>query len=154
MNSEDFLEGGLSVDDMVETARILESEGIDAIELSGGTIISNDLIPVRIHKRSKDKVPPYYAEAAKRLKNTVKIPLILVGGIRSYDTAEQIIREGIADFVAMSRPLIREPFLVKHWQQGDIRPALCVSDNLCFGPARKGEGIYCVRDKKESEKNA
>jgi len=152
MNSEDFLEGGLSVDDMLETTRILEQEGLDAIELSGGTIISNKLIPVRLHKHGENE--PYYLETSKRLKATVKIPLILVGGIRSYETSERIVLDGIADFIAMSRPFIREPFLINRWQSGDTRPALCVSDNLCFGPAMKGEGIYCVREKKEHEKKA
>jgi 2,4-dienoyl-CoA reductase-like NADH-dependent reductase (Old Yellow Enzyme family) len=49
----------------------------------------------------------------------------------------------------MSRPFIREPGLVKRWQSGDRRKALCLSDNQCFGPAMAGEGIYCVVDRKE-----
>jgi len=152
MNAEDFMEGGLSVEDMLQTARILEQEGLNAIELSGGTIISNELMPVRVRKRGENE--PYYLEASKRLKETVNIPVILVGGIRSYETSERIVTDGIADLIAMSRPFIREPFLISRWQNGDTRPALCVSDNLCFGPARKGEGIYCVREKKEQEKKS
>jgi 2,4-dienoyl-CoA reductase-like NADH-dependent reductase (Old Yellow Enzyme family) len=44
----------------------------------------------------------------------------------------------------MCRPLIREPDLVNRWRSGDRRKAACTSDNLCFGPARSGEGLYCV----------
>ena len=51
----------------------------------------------------------------------------------------------------MSRPFIREPALIRRWQSGDRRPAFCLSDNLCFGPAMAGEGIYCVVERKEKE---
>jgi 2,4-dienoyl-CoA reductase-like NADH-dependent reductase (Old Yellow Enzyme family) len=153
INSEDFLDGGLTVDEMIESAKILEAEGIDAIELSGGTIISSELIPVRIHKRRNDRESPYYIEASRKLKASVSVPGILVGGIRSYEMSEKIVKDNIADFVAMSRPLIREPSLINRWQQGDRRPALCVSDNLCFKPAMQGEGLYCVREKKIENSN-
>lgn len=149
MNSEDFLDGGLSVDEMIESAKILEQEGIDAIELSGGTIISSELTPVRIHRQKREQESPYYLEGARKLKAAVNVPIILVGGIRSFEMSEKIVGEKIADFVAMSRPLIREPSLVERWRKGDVKPALCVSDNLCFGPAMKGEGIYCVRQKQK-----
>jgi hypothetical protein len=45
--------------------------------------------------------------------------------------------------------LIREPGLINRWRSGDTRPALCKSDNLCFRPAFKGEGIYCVTAQRE-----
>jgi 2,4-dienoyl-CoA reductase-like NADH-dependent reductase (Old Yellow Enzyme family) len=83
----------------------------------------------------------------------VTVPLLLVGGIRSWPVAERIIEQGTADYISMSRPFIREPGLIRRWQSGDLRPAFCLSDNLCFGPARAGEGIYCVVEKKEKEKS-
>ena len=45
MNSEDFVPGGLTVDDMLESAALLAEAGVDAIELSGGTSLSGDLGP-------------------------------------------------------------------------------------------------------------
>jgi len=62
-----------------------------------------------------------------------------------------LIKEGIADYISMSRPLIREPGLVKRWGSGDLRKAACLSDNQCFEPARAGEGIYCVVERKEKQ---
>ncbi len=53
---------------------------------------------------------------------------------------------------SMSRPLIREPDLVKRWASGDRSKARCLSDNQCFGPGVAGEGVYCVTEKKEKEK--
>ena len=69
---------------------------------------------------------------------------MLVGGIRSYDIAEGLIRNNTADYVSMSRPLICEPSIVKRWREGDHRTSECVSDNACFAPASDGKGIYCV----------
>jgi hypothetical protein len=34
------------------------------------------------------------------------------------------------------------------------RKASCLSDNLCFGPARAGEGLYCVVEKKEKQRKS
>ena len=76
------------------------------------------------------------------------VPLILVGGIRSFEVAERLVDEGTTDYISLCRPLIREPDLVNRWKSGDIRKAICDSDNLCFRPVIKGEGLYCVVEKK------
>ena len=144
MNSEDFVTGGLTVEGMLEVASILESAGIDAIELSGGTMYSGDYVPVRPGRLDTESKEVYYLEAAKKFKERVRVPLMLVGGIRSYSVAERIVREGIADYVSLSRPLIREPDLVNRWKSGDTAKARCLSDNLCYEPAKAGERLYCV----------
>ena len=82
----------------------------------------------------------------------MQTPLILVGGVRSLEVAEQLVDTGLTDFVALSRPLIREPALVNRWQSGDTRRSPCLSDNLCFGPALKGKGMYCVTEEKQRAK--
>jgi 2,4-dienoyl-CoA reductase-like NADH-dependent reductase (Old Yellow Enzyme family) len=138
LNSEDFLDGGFSLDAMLQVAEMLEKVGIDAIELSGGTI--------RAFKRGSynKKREVYYREAAKRYKEKINVPLILVGGIRSYEVAEQLVEEGVTDYISLSRPLIREPDLLNRWKAGDTRKADCISDNACFKPRREGKGVQCV----------
>jgi 2,4-dienoyl-CoA reductase-like NADH-dependent reductase (Old Yellow Enzyme family) len=145
INSEDFLEGGLSRTEAVEVSGWLEQASIDAIEFSGGTALSPEKFsPVRSGKLKTPEQEVYYREAARLYKQKVTIPLILVGGIRSYGVAEELVREKTADYISMSRPLICEPGLVKRWREGDRRPAECVSDNACFAPAMDGRGLYCV----------
>jgi 2,4-dienoyl-CoA reductase-like NADH-dependent reductase (Old Yellow Enzyme family) len=151
LNSEDFLEGGLTLNDSLIIGTLLQKDGIDAIELSGGTLRSGNLTPSRAGITTEEK-EAYFLEAAKAFKEKLTIPLILVGGIRSLSVAERIIDQGLADYLSMSRPFIREPGLVKRWMSGDLSKATCLSDNQCFGPAMAGEGIYCVVDKKEKEK--
>ena len=77
------------------------------------------------------------------------MPLVLVGGLRSFEVAEKILAEGTADYISMSRPLIREPNLINRWKEGDLRKAECKSDNLCFNPGFEGKGIYCVTKEME-----
>ncbi len=151
MNCQDFLDGGLTLEDSIKVGTMLEAKGINAIELSGGTLSSGKLNPSRTGIQTEDK-EAYFKEAAKAFKEKLSVPLILVGGMRSFQLTERLIDEGYADYISMSRPFIREPALVNRWASGDLSKAVCLSDNQCFGPARAGEGIYCVVEKKEKEK--
>ena len=151
LNSEDFLEGGLTLDESVQIGEMLEKGGIDAIELSGGTFFSGKLNPSRMGIATEEK-EAYFREAAKRFKEKIRVPLILVGGNRSFQVAEQMVQDGYAEYISMSRPFIREPGLIKRWASGDLRKAKCLSDNFCFKPAMEGEGIYCVVEERLKKK--
>ena len=72
---------------------------------------------------------------------------MLVGGIRSYNVAEQLVNKGVADYISLCRPLIREPSLINRWKSGDTAKATCLTDNKCFKPAMEGKGVYCVNDR-------
>lgn len=148
LNSSDFLEGGLDVDGMIETASLLEKDGIDAIELSGGTAYSGKNLPIRTCKRESGEDDVFYLDAARRYKKRISVPLMLVGGIRSFFTAERLVRDNVTDYVSLSRPLIREPGLINRWKSGDTRRSECKSDNLCYKAAKAGKGIYCALEKK------
>ncbi len=83
----------------------------------------------------------------------IKIPLILVGGFLSFNIAEEVITSGLANYVALSRPLIREPGLVKRWAAGDRKKASCISCNKCFSTLAMEEALHCAMDKKEKGVN-
>ncbi len=148
INVSDFIENGLELKDSVEVGKMLEDGGIDAIELSGGVLTGGKLIPSRKGINSEEK-EAYFLKEAEAFREKVSVPLILVGGNRSYQMADRIIEKGSADYISMCRPLIREPDLINRWKSGDITKSLCISDNQCFGPALAGEGVYCVTEKKE-----
>lgn len=127
---------------MLDTAAILDEMGIDAIELSGGKEYGWQTTGDMNRSFSKTvQTEVYWRNAAERLKPRVNAPLMLVGGIRSYDVANQLATKGIADYISLCRPLMREPNLVNRWQSGDTRKAVCVSDNACFGPLLAGNGL-------------
>jgi 2,4-dienoyl-CoA reductase-like NADH-dependent reductase (Old Yellow Enzyme family) len=153
MNCQDFIENGLQPEDSLQAGKMLAENGIDAIELSGGVLIGGKLSPSRMGIKSEDK-EAYFQIDARAFKENIHVPLILVGGNRSIQVAERMINEGVADYISLCRPLIREPGLINRWKSGDLRKAACVSDNMCFEPARKGEGIYCLTEERERRKNS
>jgi 2,4-dienoyl-CoA reductase-like NADH-dependent reductase (Old Yellow Enzyme family) len=145
MNCTDFLDGGIELDDVLLLARELERNGIDGIEVSGGTIWGSRILgdANRMAYRTVQE-EAYYREAAARLKREVSAPVILTGGIRSYDAARRLLEDGVADYIGLCRPLIREPDLVSRWRSGDLAGSACVSDNACFRPIAQGRGPVCV----------
>lgn len=148
LNCRDFSDNGLSPEESLKVARMLADAGLDAIELSGGLLTGGKLSPSRPGIRS-EKQEAYFRQDAEAFKKEINIPLILVGGIRSWEVAERLVGDGVADYISMSRPFIREPALINRWKGGDRRRALCKSDNLCFGPGVQGKGIYCVTAEQE-----
>jgi 2,4-dienoyl-CoA reductase-like NADH-dependent reductase (Old Yellow Enzyme family) len=66
--------------------------------------------------------------------------VLLVGGLRSRGVLEAVVTDGKADLVALCRPLICEPDLVRRFAAGQAT-ASCVSCNACFNPA----GLKCWR---------
>ena len=141
LNCQDFVENGLTLKDSVKVAGMLEKGGIDAIEISGGLLNNPNIMRSNIDSGDS---PAYFQSEARIFKETIHVPLILVGGIRSYETAKQLVGEGFADYISMSRPFIREPGLVKRWKAGDRREATCISCDNCFEPIKKGEGVSCI----------
>lgn len=171
LNMQDFVPFGTTPRESFPTARRLAELGLDAIEISGGTyesvlgmmrgnscadILTRDrntfmkLYFKAVLKLEEHLLPfkeAYFLPYAMRLKPTLDIPLILVGGIRSPEMAEKIIASGSADFVSMARPLIREPKLPNRWVKGDVRPAQCVSCNRCTGEVEQGNRLKCYYQK-------
>lgn len=152
INSEDFLEDGFTIQEMLRVSMMLETLGMDAIEMSGGTFESGKLIPSRGGTSKSEDREVYYREAARAFKKKIKIPLILVGGFLSYPLAQAVIDSGIADYIALSRPLIREPHLVKRWATGEVQKATCISCNRCFLTLGMEAGLHCYQEKKNNKK--
>jgi len=143
LNSTDFLENGLTVDDAVEVARMLEADGIDGIEVSGGMAEAGRGSVWPGLRSGADE--GYFVENAARIKRAVGVPVFGLGGIRTLAVAEKIVADGRADLVSLSRPFIRDPFLVKHFREGLAAGSECISCNKCFNP----RGIRCAELKKK-----
>ncbi len=150
-NATDHMDGGLQLDDAVVATKALARAGIDAIEVSTGTPASGSNMPAREKINAPEK-EAYNLGPARRIKEQVNCPVMVVGGFRSLEVLENALKEGGMDYLAMSRPFIREPGLVQRWLKGDRTPARCISCNSCFKPGLEEGGIYCVVEKKEQEK--
>jgi 2,4-dienoyl-CoA reductase-like NADH-dependent reductase (Old Yellow Enzyme family) len=151
LNCKEFVDDGLQPEEFVQVGKMLADAGIDAIEVSGGLPVSPKTRPSQLGINREEK-EAYFQEEAKALRKETDVTIILVGGNRSFHIAERLVVEGVADYISMSRPFIREPRLINRWKAGDLTKAACLSDNMCFKPALKGEGIYCVTEEREQAK--
>jgi len=138
MNAYDGVDGGIETREAVAIAKILDSEGIDAIEVSGGIEDARQEITC-VQDIQTEEQEAYFREYSREIKRNVECPVILVGGNRSLNIMKRIIKEGYADMISLSRPLIREPNLITKFMRGDSERATCVSCNECFDV----NGIKC-----------
>lgn len=143
INSEDYLAGGLELNESLEAARNLDAMGIDAIEVSGGLPYSGVLNPIRAGIDAPEK-EAYFRLAAQSFKAAVKAPVILVGGLRSPSVISEILDQDHADLVALCRPLIREPDLIDKWRTPDAKPSACISCGACAARGVRGKGVSCA----------
>jgi 2,4-dienoyl-CoA reductase-like NADH-dependent reductase (Old Yellow Enzyme family) len=167
LNVSDLVPFGTTPSDSFPAARRLAELGLDAVEISGGInemalgmmrgdsfadIIARDRtfsakmyfkLVLGAEKLFLPFREAYFLPYAEKLRPVLNIPLILVGGVRSPETAERIIESGSADFISMARPLLREPGLPNRWSRGDLKPAQCVSCNRCLGETEQGNKLRC-----------
>lgn len=159
MNVSDLIRGGMDLNESKKIAEQLSKLGFAAIETSSGmweaALLSQEelgWIPAmspeaRINILSKDK-EAYHLPYAREIKKLINIPLILIGGIRSLDVIEEILAEGSADFVSLSRPLIREPDLPNKWLTGSGENTCeCISCNGCYASVTM-DRVHCTQKEK------
>ncbi|MFC1814659.1 NADH:flavin oxidoreductase [Thermodesulfobacteriota bacterium] len=146
---QDTVEDGLTLSEGCQVAKKLALVGIDAIEVSEG------LEKVGANHIKKDikfrEGEAYYASWARAVKKVVKVPIILVGGMRSFDMMEKFVTENHTDCISMCRPFIREPDIVRRWQVDNRKPARCISCNLCLERASQEKPVACVQETRRTE---
>lgn len=157
LNMIDGYPGGLWLADSLAAARLLESDdALDAVQLTGGSSYRNPMYlfrgeapvaemarqfgePVRsafrlLGRRFLVSYPfeeAYFLPYARQFRAALSLPLALLGGINRLATAQAALRDGFA-FVALGRALLREPELLRRWQDGDVRDGLCLHCNKCL----------------------
>ncbi len=122
---DEFVKEGLDLSQSIPLAKILEANGVNAIEVSAGTHETGYVITA----------PPCYpmgflSPLSEAIKKEVKIPVGAVGRIHTPELAERLLQEGKADLIAVGRGLIADPEWPKKAQEGrpeTIRP--CISCN-------------------------
>ncbi|NIS63462.1 MAG: NADH:flavin oxidoreductase [Proteobacteria bacterium] len=149
INGDDFVDNGLRAPGAAEMTALFERAGLNAVEISGG-LFGSDRIPKELIRRSvrNPETSAFFLPQAQEFRKRVNIPIILVGGIRSVEMIEGLFSEEKVDYVAMSRPFIREPHLVRRWKYGDRSPSSCRTCGRCLLKAFRGDKVQCYRLKK------
>jgi len=171
LNMADGVPGGFWLEESVEFARMLEEDGaIDALELTGGSSLSNPMylfrgeVPLRefaatqpallriglraVGSRFLREYPfeeAYFLPYARQFLAALSMPLVLLGGVDRLDTVEGAVAEGFS-FVAMARALLREPDLVSRWEKGVADDGLCIHCNKCMPTIYSGTRCVLVEE--------
>jgi 2,4-dienoyl-CoA reductase-like NADH-dependent reductase (Old Yellow Enzyme family) len=169
MNLCDGVKGGLELGEAIEVAVRLDTAGVDAIVMSGGTssfnvmkmfrgdsflkgLIAQEQNPLtklgmRLVGKSMFKPYPYqelyFLEAAKKVKERVECPLVYVGGCSTLQSVERVMSEGF-EFIQLGRPLLKDPAFVKHAKGDPAYDNGCTHCNQCVPLIDAPGGIRCV----------
>ena len=141
MSGDEFIEGGITLEEARAFARRLEERGIDYLHVSGGIIEvgENFVIPMYFPKG-------YLLHLAEGIKQAVKIPIIAVGAVHDPYLAEESLKRKRADLIAMGRALIADPEYPRKIQSGrpeDIRTCLRCNEG-CSSRVRQGKTQRCA----------
>lgn len=136
ISAEEYVEGGLTVEESREMVKMFIESGLDIIHVSGGGI---DTGPRMIQEAAQGNLLKLAAE----VKKAVDIPVIAVGGILHLEQAERALQDGLADMVAIGRALIADPELVTKSLRG--KPDTVVECTGCLQCFMHGErpGVTC-----------
>jgi NADPH-dependent 2,4-dienoyl-CoA reductase/sulfur reductase-like enzyme len=141
ISADEFVEGGLTIEDNKAIARMMENAGLDMIHVSVGNYLSVDLNVASSHTSHG-----WFTDWAKEIKDVVKIPVITVSRINDPFLADSILASGKADFIAMGRASLADPGMPGKAQNGcfeDIRRCIACNDG-CIGTLFTDNPIRCV----------
>ncbi len=110
INSADFQRGGFTEEESMKVVQLLAAEGMDLIEISGGTY-ERPVMTGLTQKKSTQEREAYFLEYVKKVRKLVNTPLMLTGGFRTVTTMESAISKGELDIIGMARPFTLYPDL-------------------------------------------
>jgi 2,4-dienoyl-CoA reductase-like NADH-dependent reductase (Old Yellow Enzyme family) len=167
LNGTDYLplRRGLRTDELIEIARVMQEEGVDAVEVSVGHYESglpmvrgtfDRYFPGVLEEGMGPHMSPFRRTAmrvvrplaavafdaiwphregfnlryARRFKAALRIPVVCVGGFVTRAAMEEALRTHACDAISCGRPMIADPLLYRHLQDGTTGPR-CVFCNAC-----------------------
>jgi 2,4-dienoyl-CoA reductase-like NADH-dependent reductase (Old Yellow Enzyme family) len=170
LNANDYTpRKGITPNLAANYAKRLVELGVAAVEISCGTDYGFQTIRGEIPGAELARALPAWMRPIARLKMRTQAPasrfreaynlddalavrpvlkgtpLILVGGLRRLSHMEALVTRGAADMIAMSRPFIREPSLVRRFAEGKATEASCISCNRCFAAMFNAIAVRCYQ---------
>ncbi|MEM7514133.1 MAG: NADH:flavin oxidoreductase/NADH oxidase family protein [Bacteroidota bacterium] len=117
INSADFQRGAFTEEESMEVISMLDAEGMDLIEVSGGTYERAAMVGT-MQKESTKQREAYFMDFIVKVRQQIKSPLMLTGGFRTSDTMANAVAGGELDFVGMGRPFCLYPNLGNELLEG------------------------------------
>ncbi len=130
INSADFQKGGFTEEESMQVVKMLSAEGMDLIEISGGTYEKSAMMGT-LQKESTREREAFFLDYIEKVRKVIDTPLMLTGGFRTVSTMENALEEGNLDVVGIARPFTLLPNLPKQIFNGEI-------DNIDIPTAKTG----------------
>ncbi len=179
LNVEDGFKGGLETDEALEVAKMIEADGAATmLVLTGGFSSKNPMFFFRgpsfikplieqqknivgrlVYSLAARNFPDmpfkemYFLEKARRFRQTLKMPIGLVGGIKSLASYETVIAEGF-DAIVLGRTLIHDPNLPNLYGSGVQTESGCITCNRCVAHIDGDDGVICPRQRELEQEQA
>jgi 2,4-dienoyl-CoA reductase-like NADH-dependent reductase (Old Yellow Enzyme family) len=102
LNSSDFKAGGFTVEESIKVALTMQDEGIDLVEISGGTYESPNMTGQGAERSEREA---YFIDYAETIRKKRTVPLVLTGGFRSGKAMNNALASGVSDMIGLARPL-------------------------------------------------
>jgi len=143
LSGEEFVEDGLSISDTVAIARRLQERGLDALHITAGNYASYETGRM-ISPMAVEDGP--LTGLAEHVRAAVDIPVITVDKLRSPELGDRLIAEGVADFIAIGRPLLADPDWPRKAQAGSVPEInLCIACNQgCVTRLFMQKDVWCT----------
>jgi len=123
LNSSDFQKGGFSEEDSMVVVKTLAEEGMDLIEISGGTYEAPVMTGVKIRESTK-KREAYFLDYAAKVRKITDVPLMITGGFRTTEGINQALSSGAMDMVGLGRSVVLEPDFPQKVLRGESATSL------------------------------
>ncbi len=135
LNSADFQKGGFTIEESRQVAQWLQDDGIDLIEISGGTYEQMSFVNGTQEKQRDSTIAreAYFLEYAREIRIAVTVPIMVTGGFRSVAAMERALSEDGIDIIGLARPLCVQPDAVKDMLDGAVTRIGIDEDGLVIG---------------------
>lgn len=147
LNSADFQKGGFSHEDAIQVATWLNEEGLDLLEISGGTYeqphlvgIDMGLNPERAEKRRESTIAreAYFLDYAKDIRNVFNGPLMVTGGFRTSKGMNDALNENACDVIGIARPFCIDSNIANKLLDKDLIETPTLEKTMQVGPGLLG----------------
>lgn len=140
ISAQEFVPGGLTVEESINILKILVDAGIDIVQVSAG----NDATPEWICQPMFMK-KGCLADSAAKIKHALKIPVMTVGRINDPFLADKIIEQDTADLVCMGRGLLADPEMPNKVRAGRLEEIRsCIACNTCMESIFRKGRVECL----------
>lgn len=124
LNAFDGTENGMTLDETIEIAKLLEKYGVDSLQ------ITRPRSPQFFTRENTEKNP--LIDATGKIIKEVNIPVILGGGINNQNQINEILNETDIDYISMQRPFTADPSFLVDWQIKGNGESFCRTCNNCY----------------------